>query len=263
MRTRSKRSSSPRPLPADDSDLEFGRGKSRWPLFALAYRATSAAVRVAGRERTLRFLLDLAFIARRLAFEQADRLWAADSAYRLRAFSLLTVDALREWIPADGSVIDVGCGAGHGSRIAAAAGAATIVGIDYSPVAIDAARRTTSDRSITYVIGDVTRSLTEQLGGAHFDVALLLHIIEHVERPLAFLEEVRSIASRIVIEVPDVEADYLNVARRALGAPFYADADHVREYSAATLSSQLAAGGWRLTHIDRRHGVLLAVAEAE
>lgn len=249
------------PLPADDSDLEFARAKPRWPLFALAYRLTSVAVRFAGRERVLTALLGLAFIARRLAFEQADRLWAAESAYRLKAFSLLTVQELQKWIPGSGSAVDVGCGSGHGARLAAAAGAGRVVGIDYSKAAIDAARRQTADPRITYVLGDATRRLEEQVGAATYEVALLLHLIEHIERPLDLLAELRGITSRVIIEVPDVEADHLNAARRALGLAFYSDADHVREYSLASLSSQLANGGWTLVHTARGKGVLLAVAD--
>ena len=249
------------PLPADDSDLEFPRAKPRWPLFSLAYRLTNAAVRLAGRERVLAALLGLAFIARRLAFEQADRVWAADSAYRLKAFSLLTVEELRRWIPAGGSAVDVGCGSGHGARLAAAAGADRVVGIDYSRAAIDEARRQTADPRITYLLGDATRGLEDQLGAATYDAALLLHLIEHIERPLDLLAELRAVASRVIVEVPDVEADHLNAARRALGLAFYADADHVREYSLASLSSQLAAGGWTPVHVASGKGVLLAVAD--
>lgn len=247
-------------LRTNDRDLRLPRTKARWPLASALYRATRVAVRVVGRKRTLAGLLDLALLLRRLAYEQADKLWGEE--YANNAFGL-SVEMLARVLPERASVIDLGCGGGRGCRLAISAGAARAVGIDVSATEVAGAKRATTSASIDYVLGDVTLPLREQLRGERFDVALALHVLEHIEDPLRLLRDLSTVATRVIVEVPDIEGDYLNPARRALRRRFYFDADHVREYSAVMLAEELHQAGWGQAKIERRHGMLVAFAEHE
>ncbi|MBI3825230.1 MAG: methyltransferase domain-containing protein [Candidatus Rokubacteria bacterium] len=238
--------------PDATDDLAFPRVKPRSLRIGAAYRLVRYARPLLGPTRLLRWCLDGAWLLHRLAFELSGRVFG--EAFHCASLGL-TEDLLRECIPAGGTVIDVGCGSGRWCRLAARH-AARVVGIDSSPALVAEARAATAEPNVDYVIGDVTRDL----GGQRFDVALLVHVLEHVDDAEALLRALAGVAGTLVVEVPDVEADPLNLARRALGCPFYSDADHVREYTAPLLERHLRRGGWTPTRRDHRRGSLVVVA---
>jgi hypothetical protein len=112
---------------------------------------------------------------------------------------------------------------------------------------------------VSCVAGDAVAALADLRG---FDLCLIVHTLEHVDRAAVgpLLAAARRAAAALAAEVPDVEADALNVARFALGRPYHGDADHVREYTPAALAADLAAAGWAVRSLDRRGGSVLAVA---
>jgi hypothetical protein len=112
------------------------------------------------------------------------------------------------------------------------------------------------EQHIQYVVGDVTIDLSD----SRFDVAMLVHVIEHIDDVDHLLTAIHKIAPILIIEVPDFEADPLNTARHTLGCPFYSDGDHLREYSLPMLRQQLERNGWSIQYQERRHASILAVA---
>ncbi len=202
-------------------------------------------------------MLVLAWLSRRLAYELAGGVYG--EAFHCSAMGL-SESLVREHVTAGGRVLDVGCGRGRWSRVAARH-AGSVVGIDHDRAAIDAARRE-GGKNIEYLLADATRQLEELVGPRRFDLALLVHILEHVDDPVALLRDLHRVASRVLIEVPDLEADPLNLVRHAVGAPFFSDADHVREYTGDLLRTHLAEAGWTVERIDHTHGVIVATARA-
>ncbi|HEX2112351.1 MAG TPA: class I SAM-dependent methyltransferase [Gaiellaceae bacterium] len=75
-------------------------------------------------------------------------------------------------------VLDLGCGEGYGTALLAET-AREVVGVDYSPVAIDHARRSYARENVRFVVADAT-ALDDSLG--HFDVVTCFEVVEHVER---------------------------------------------------------------------------------
>ena len=247
-------------LPLGDDNFESTRAKPRAPFASLAYRAIRVFVFIFGRERILRLLLDSAWLIRRLAYEQACQFCGNEFINRCYDF---TPERLRKWIPPGSTVIDLGCGDGRVSQIAAQAGAKSVIGIDYSESRIEDAKRLQSGiANLSFFVGDLTKSLTKQFADHNADVALLIHVLEHIDDPVPFLVDIAGIAHRLIVEVPDLEGDHLNIARRALNTRLYSDDDHVREYTAKGLASELTAAGWNVLHIEQRRGtVVMAVAE--
>lgn len=219
----------------------------------LAYRLTHLSKKLFGRQRTLRFFLSGSRLFWRFAYEISGEIY--DSRFHNHA-KALSEELLKRHIPSNGSVIDVGCGVGRWCRIASQY-ADRVVGIDYSQSLIDEARRRTQTENVTFLVGDVTTDLNNE----KFDLALLLHVIEHIDNADQILQDLRNVASKIIVEVPDFEQDSLNYVRLAQKLPFYSDGDHVREYTEAILVDQLHRNGWNVLETRKNGGAVLVVAE--
>jgi SAM-dependent methyltransferase len=153
-------------------------------------------------------------------------------------------------------VLDIGCGAGRLCRLAAPF-ASHVVGIDYDPALVERARLDTAAPNVEFRVGDVTTAFPHE----RFDVALLVAVLEHIQDVDALLTAIARVAPRLIVEVPDFEAECLNLVRRDLDCPWYTDDDHVREYTQPVLRQHLERNGWRPTEWERKGGMLLALAE--
>ena len=140
----------------------------------------------------------------------------------------------------------------------AAKSAASAIGIDYDDKLLEIAKKQTNEKNIQYIHGDVTKDL----GGQKFGLALLIHVIEHIDNPDKMLQTLHDISDKIIVEVPDFESDPLNLVRFDLGLQFYSDGDHVREYTENILTDQLTRNGWNLLELKKKGGAVQAVAEA-
>jgi SAM-dependent methyltransferase len=95
-------------------------------------------------------------------------------------------------LPPNARVIDLGCGTGVVARALARRSdfLGAVVGVDHSPVLIDAARRLAQDdgvgEQIEFVVGD---ALVVDAKDASFDAVIAHTTISHVEDPLAMLIE--------------------------------------------------------------------------
>jgi 2-polyprenyl-3-methyl-5-hydroxy-6-metoxy-1,4-benzoquinol methylase len=85
----------------------------------------------------------------------------------------------------DKVVLDAGCGGGYGSRCLAEV-AKKVVSIDVSDEAIDYARRRCTCGNVEFRTAGV---LDTGLDSAAFDVVVSLEVIEHLEDPLVYLNE--------------------------------------------------------------------------
>jgi trans-aconitate methyltransferase len=134
------------------------------------------------------------------------------------------------------------------------------VGIDQSEINIRAANLRSTETNVEYIVGDFMEARNQNRFDRPFDLAILLHVVEHVEDVDQLLQSIAQISSTLIIEVPDFDSDPLNMVRRALGCPYYTDGDHVREYTRPMLQSELERNGWTILHEEQRHGAILAVA---
>jgi 2-polyprenyl-3-methyl-5-hydroxy-6-metoxy-1,4-benzoquinol methylase len=97
--------------------------------------------------------------------------------------------AVYEWIAArcgGRRVVDMACGEGYGSDLLAAAGAASVVGVDANPEAHEHARLRYRRPNLRFV-RDLVESFAEPC-----DAVVFLQTIEHVEDPGAILAHFRS-----------------------------------------------------------------------
>lgn len=238
--------------PLTESALTMARRKPRSLAISLAYRLFRAARFTFGARRLLRFLLHASWLTWRFAFELSSDVLGAAFQRDARG---LPEELLREVIPSGGTVLDAGCGPGRWTRVAARH-AGHVVGVDASAAQIEEARKQTSEPNVEYIAGDLLDILSER----KFDVALVIHVLEHIEDPDSFLQQIAAAAGTLVIEVPNFEADPLNPVRVRLGCRFYTDADHVREYTAAILRDQLLRNHLEIVREEQHRGSIVAVA---
>jgi 2-polyprenyl-3-methyl-5-hydroxy-6-metoxy-1,4-benzoquinol methylase len=231
--------------------VTFARAKPRRLHFSLAFRLYYLARKVLPARLLGRYLIDLAWLSRRFALEQLF-LWRDAHAMVRPATESFVLEAVE---PGD-RVIDLGGGKGIAARVAAR-NASTVLLVDSSEELVAAARELCPP-NVTCHVGDALMTMNER---GPFDLAILLHFLEHVDDPRAFLAAVRACCSRIAIEVPDLRSDPLNYVRLAEGLPCYNDADHVTEFSAEYLDECLKSAGWRVRALRPRDGVIYALAE--
>lgn len=239
-----------------EDDLTMPRQKSRSLLATAAYLFKRQGRFLLGRERSLRIFLETSRIAWRIAYELAIDVYGEDFEADSRS---IEEDFLCSHIPTDGAVLDIGCGTGNWS-LKAAKYAKRVVGIDYDKSKIlRAQERAKGISNIQFINGDVMEILKDD----QFDLAILSHVLEHIDEPETILRNLKAISKRLMIEVPDFESDPLNIVRVAQGISFYNDGDHVREYTVDILLNQLAESGWRASEQARIHNGIRVVAVNE
>ncbi len=239
--------------PVTEADISFARRKPRWVTFSLAYRLLRLLTPVIGARHLLRFSLNATWIFWRFSYELSAGLYGG--AFRNTTYGT-SADLLERWIPPGGSVVDIGCGGGRLCQLAAPY-AGRVVGIDYDPRLIARATRENVWANVEYRVGDVTTAFPIE----RFDLAVLVAVLEHIEDVDVLLQAIGRVAPRLLVEVPDFEADCLNLVRREVGCPWYTDDDHVREYTEPVLRAHLERNGWHPVQWDRRGGMMLALAE--
>jgi 2-polyprenyl-3-methyl-5-hydroxy-6-metoxy-1,4-benzoquinol methylase len=235
----------------NEKNLSMLREKKRSTIISFAYRLSSIGQKIFGKDRFLRFYLNSSWLFWRFAFELSGEIYGKDFHNYAKA---LNEDFLKSKIAENNTVIDIGCGVGRWCRIAAKY-AKNVVGIDYDASLISIARQETKEKNVEYIVGDVTKDLD----GRKFDLALLTHVIEHIEDADKMLQELHAVASNLIVEVPDFENDALNIVRLEQNCRFYSDGDHVREYTREILVNQLERNNWKVSETYKNGGAVLAV----
>lgn len=132
------------------------------------------------------------------ADDDAFRVWRASGAYEK------AVNVVELWSrlgqTSRPKVIDIGCGNGAiAAELSARGFFERLVGYDVSPSGIEQAVALELPQS-TFNTVDGDGHLPEPDGG--FDLAVLSHVVEHVEEPRRILREASRVAEWVVVEVP-------------------------------------------------------------
>jgi SAM-dependent methyltransferase len=218
----------------------FERHKPRHWLASVAYKLNQFIP--LSTERKLDVLLDLEWISWRLAHENAAKL----GLHRVGRN-----DFLLDRIEPQQRVLDLGCG--HGDITAAIAErGAEVVGIDHSATNLAIARQAHPD--VNYVEADAREYLAS---GEKFDVLIMSHILEHLDRPDELLEFAAANFNLIYIEVPDFEASVLNPVRQKRGRTLiYSDNDHVAEFDRREMDELIEGAGIEIVEREFAVGVM-------
>ncbi|MBI4591556.1 MAG: class I SAM-dependent methyltransferase [Candidatus Rokubacteria bacterium] len=144
-------------------------------------------------------------------------------------------------------VLDVGCANG-GHTLRASPHCTRIFGFDYDPGQLRIARQEAARLGLGNIhlfAWDVTGRFP--FPDRHFDVVLLLDVIEHLHPRVAVLHEIHRVlkdGGRLLVSGPNRETTWRRRLREA-GLFAYSDPDHKVEYSREEFLAELSAGGFR------------------
>ena len=134
-----------------------------------------------------------------------------------------------------GSVVDVGAGQGSFVELLANSGLARqITALEISLTGIEAI----SERHLKGVEVRKFDGYQIPADDKQFDLAISIHVLEHVEHERAFLKEIKRIAKRAIIEVP-LELT-MNMERKI---PISRSVGHINLYTATTFRNLLETSG--------------------
>ncbi len=155
-------------------------------------------------------------------------------------------------------VLDAGCAEGNLTR-AMASKAGKIVGIDIDRDYLNRIDKTDERlKNATFIAGDILDIKFNET----FDVAVLVHAIEHLEDSAAVLRKLSGLAKKIIVETPDEEADWLTKLLRDLGIEERGDDKHVKLYDDLSLKAELEENGWKDAVSFKGFGIVRAVANS-
>lgn len=128
----------------------------------------------------------------------------------------------------DKTVLEVGCGEGYGAGLLAEE-ARRIVGIDYSPDAIEKAKAGQSSGKIEFLCREIDALASERSEG--FDLICSFQVIEHIARPEKFLSKIQSLLKPGGIFILSTPNNKMSIVEH----PY-----HYREYDKVTLQALLS-----------------------
>lgn len=135
-------------------------------------------------------------------------------------------------------VVEIGCGDGAVlAALSARASARELVGFDISPSGVKAARGREYRLPTRVEIFDGERLPVQD---DEFDLAVLTHVIEHVENPRELISEAARVASRIFVEVP------LELNARTPRDFRWTDVGHINLFNPTSLRHLIQSVGLRV-----------------
>jgi 2-polyprenyl-3-methyl-5-hydroxy-6-metoxy-1,4-benzoquinol methylase len=168
-----------------------------------------------------------------------------------------------EWLGARGllrsgsRLLDAGCY--EGTFLAKLPEDVRKIGVDIDAPAIERGRRQFADKSIDFILGDFeTFHCDESL-----DTITMFHVLEHLPRPKAALQNLRSMAhegTRLVVEVPILENGITNDING------FFSAHHMTHFTRASLEICLGLAGWQIIEAKEQedyNGFRIVAAPAE
>ncbi len=192
-------------------------------------------------------------IARIWAYYAGNR--SIQDQYFSRVNGIRVLQAARGWIDfGRGRILDYGCGPGYLIEHLLAAAAGKVHGLEFEP---DAAARANSRFSRHPAFGGVefAGALPSNYAAQSMDAVLCIEVLEHLDdaalgQALAEIRRVLRPGGRLVVTTPREEDLEAGKAICPHCATVFHRWQHVRAWSAASLSQALAGAGFRVVTIE-------------
>jgi hypothetical protein len=119
------------------------------------------------------------------------------------------------------------------------------IGVDIDEPALQRARQDYARENTEFILGEFESFQCENKP----DVVLMLHVLEHLGRPVSALRNLRNISHSktvLILEVPLLELGFTNDINGSL-PPL-----HLTHFTRASLYNCMAAGGWEIQEFDEQ-----------
>lgn len=227
-----------------------------WRLIkSFLYRSSEFIYRVFPKKAVLTFYCYLTYIFRAVTWRLACRYYGQAMTEHRGDVPEFVLSQIKQ----GDTVIDVGCAEGNLTRLIAGK-AGKVVAVDIDKGYLD--RIDKSDKTLekaVFINGDIIDLKFNET----FDVAVLVHTIEHMDNARAILRKISEIARKIVVETPDQSSDWLSNTLIGLGIEERGDDKHVKLYDGASLKEELEDNGWTGVVISKSYGAVRAVASSK
>lgn len=106
-------------------------------------------------------------------------------------------------------VLDISCGEGYGTKLLKKWGAKKVIGVDISEETIENAKKIFYEKNIDFIVHDAVdlNCFKDNI----FDLVVSFETIEHLQKPLEFLKEIKRVAkksAKFIITCPNDYAYY-------------------------------------------------------
>lgn len=161
-------------------------------------------------------------------------LWA----HHLRLYGFFRDRFLRQFVPEDGQLIDLGCGSGIWSILAASLGSNfQSTGVDISKSSLEVSQRLARGADVEARLNFVVADALRFTGESQFDAGMSCFLLEHLENPLGLIV---NLANNLKPGAPV----FLTAAITA------AEVDHIYEYrSEVEVLDVIERGGFRVVEV--------------
>ncbi len=154
-------------------------------------------------------------------------------------------------------VLDVGCGKGE-LAYDVSKKAKEVIGVDFSQSSIDVAIKKHNASNIKYLVGDVTKDLTDK----KFDVIILSNVLEHIENRKEFLTKIKNLAPKILIRVPMINRSWIAMYKKEMGVEWRLDNGHFTEYTLESFKKEINETGLRIEDYKINFGEIWSVTQS-
>jgi glycine/sarcosine N-methyltransferase len=192
----------------------------------------------------------LEWIFWRMSFETSSKL------YKISTFPLHinTINFFKQFIRNEDTILDIGCASGEKTMMLSKY-CNQITGIDYDIKLIKEAKNFKNIGKINFIHDEVYNYLNTNK--IKFKIISCFHILEHLEDCKIFLSNLKKHCSKIFIEVPDFDSNFLNEIKKQMNTePNYTDSDHIHEFDRDYLENIFYECGYQIENSEYRHGML-------
>jgi len=234
-----------------ESDLSLNKQNFRILEFWV-YRGLRMLLLPFGRKLSVKIAVRLHWIFRHLAIAVSSNEYGTD--FLNSRSAIIQGNFLKLYVSPGNSVVDVACGTARYLPILSKIGEVSYLGIDSSPIHVS--RNIRDYPNVQFVLADGLQPGTIP----NCDVIIASHFIEHLDKPLDFLLDIKSLCGKVIIEVPDFFADPVNIVAFRVDAPWWTDTDHRREYSERLIDALLLQSGYTILAKKFSGGTIAVVA---
>lgn len=139
-------------------------------------------------------------------------------------------------------VLDVGCGKSLSYSQDLASKIDFMDAIDIKKKNIDFCIKNNKFENINYFVLDITKELPSK----KYDVVILSHILEHLEKPKDLLKKIKHITEKIIIRLPRYDNHWMILVKKDLGMFYFKDRDHKQEFTLESAKNLIECAGWKI-----------------